>query len=518
MAIASNFHIRAVIYARLSDGSANTPSQVRRCRELGARLGADVVAVKVDDDRTAMGKDGKRADRPAYDETVDMLVSGAANAVLCLHTDRLYRQSRDLEPLIDVVEKTHAMVYPVETGALDLTSASGRMMARMLAAVATHEVERAKERMRDKKEDLRAAGTNHGGPRAFGYQKVRPHAKGEAPQVPQIDPREAELIRDAANSVLARAAAPETGLTLAGICRAWNATKVTTPRGNPWTVPSLRKMLLSPRIAGRIAHKGQDVGSAQWEAILEYETWLAVRTVLTDPARYAHLSAQHDGKTVRYLGSGLYRCHCGAVVRPGGAKSGQPKLYRCTQGGHVSRTAVPIDNFVERVIVARLCRADAYDLFQKPTGITGPDSAALTVRHATLTARLDALASAFADDDDADPVEYRAASRKLKERIRAVEKEIAEAVALATSARESSQLDYVDRPELARRHAADPDDALAWWREVYSLERRRKILDMLATVTLVRARQGRPAGFVPGREQGYFNPASVLIEPKGGAQ
>ncbi|MFB7187741.1 recombinase family protein [Streptomyces sp. NPDC056230] len=171
--------------ARLSNGSANTPSQVRRCRELGARLGADIVAVKVDDDLTAMGKNGQRANRPAYDETVDMLVSGAANAVLCLHTDRLYRQSRDLEPLIDVVEKTHAMVYPVETGALDLTSASGRMVARMLAAVATHEVERAKERMRDKKEDLRAAGINHGGPRAFGYQKVRPHAKGTAPQVPR---------------------------------------------------------------------------------------------------------------------------------------------------------------------------------------------------------------------------------------------------------------------------------------------------------------------------------------------
>lgn len=224
-----NEPLRAVIYARLSNGSANTPSQVRRCRELGARLGATIVAVKVDDDRTAMGKNGQRADRPAYDEAVDLLTTGAADAVLCLHTDRLYRQSRDLEPLITVVENTGVMVYPVETGPLDLATASGRMVARMLAAVASHEVERARERMLDKKEDLRAAGVNHGGPRAFGYQPVQPHAKGEAPAVPQVDETEAELIRMAADAVLARAVDPDTGLTLAGICRAWNDKGALTP-------------------------------------------------------------------------------------------------------------------------------------------------------------------------------------------------------------------------------------------------------------------------------------------------
>ncbi|MET7720077.1 recombinase family protein [Streptomyces mirabilis] len=513
MTTTTNTPLRAVIYARLSDGSANTPAQVRRCRELGAKMGATVVAVKVDDDRTAMGKNGQRADRPAYDATVAMLVSGQANAVLCLHTDRLYRQSRDLEPLIDVVEKTHAMIYPVVTGPLDLSSASGRMVARMLAAVASHEVERARERMLDKKEDLRATGVNHGGPRAFGYKAVKRHAKGEAPQVPQVDQREAELIREAANAVLAHAADPETGLTLAGICRAWTTQGVNTPRGNAWTVPSLRKTLMSARLAGLVEHKGEIVGPGQWDAVLSHDVWLAVRTVLADPARRSHLSAGHDGKTVKYLGSGLYLCHCDAVIRPGGAGAGQSQLYRCSQGGHVSRTAAPIDDYVERVIIARLCREDARDAFTAPAHAVpaGASTEELNVRHAALRGRLEALAATFADDDDADPMEYRAASRKLRERIAVVEREITEAATAAAAAAEPGPLDDVDLPELVRRHAEDPEDALTWWRQTYALEKRRKILATLATVTLRRARAGRPAGFVPGSGAGYFDPESIDV-------
>jgi site-specific DNA recombinase len=277
-------------------------------------------------------------------------------------------------------------------------------------------------------------------------------------------------------------------------------------------VPSLRTMLLSPRIAGRVAHKGEDAGPAQWAAILTHDVWLAVRTVLTDPARRIG-PTDHDGKTVRYLGSGLYRCHCGAVIRPGGAKVGQPQLYRCTTGGHVSRTAAPIDDYVERVIIARLSREDARSAFTAPAAASpaGQSTQDLTARHAALTARLEALATTFADDDDADPVEYRAASRKLRERIAAVEQEITDAASAAAAAAQPGPLDDVDLPELVRRHEADRVDALAWWRQTYSLERRRKILATLVTVTVLRARQGRPAGFRNGSGAGYFDPESIDI-------
>lgn len=501
--------LRAVIYARISHDPTGKAEGVTRqeeaCRKLAAELGWF-------DDRTAVGKSGQRAKRPAYAALLDMLSAGEADAVLVWHTDRLYRQARDLEPLIEIVERTHVLIRPVKQGELDLTTASGRMVARILASVSTHEVEHSIERMKAKKEANRRAGVHHGGPRTFGFKAVAPTVKGRAPQVPQVDPREAKLIREAADAVLARAADPETGATLTGICRAWNARGITSPRGKPWVIQTLRSLLLSPRIAGRVAHKGEDVGPAQWDAIIDYDTWLAVRTVLTDPARSAHL-ASADARAPKYLGAGLYLCGrpgCGAVVRPGGARAGQRQQYRCTASAHLIRTAAPVDDFVERVIIARLCKPDARSAFQapEPSMADGPDLDALTARHATLNARLNALAAVFADSEDGDPVEYREAARRIKEKIAAVETQIADAVSAAAAASEPGPLDDVDLPELVRRHEADPDDGLNWWRETYPLERRRKILGVLAVVTLRPGRRGRPLGVLPGG----VDPQSVQID------
>ncbi|MCP3819629.1 recombinase family protein [Streptomyces sp. A3M-1-3] len=365
--------------------------------------------------------------------------------------------------------------------------------------------------MRDKHQANRTAGVNHGGPRAFGYQAVKPKAKGQDPEVPQVDGTEAELIRMAADAVLAHDADPDKGLTPAGICRAWNAEDALTPRGTPCAVPSLRKTLLSARIAGLVEHRGEVVGPAQWDAILDHDVWLAVRNVLTDPARSSHLSAGHDGKSVRYLGSGLYRCHCGAVIRPGGAHAGAPQQYRCTERAHLIRQAAPVDDFVERVIIARLCREDAHVLFAPPAPATaGADLDALEGRHKALTARLEGLAEAFAGDDDADPVEYREAARRIKQKLAAVEQEITDAATAAAAAAAPGPLDEVDLPELVRRHAEDTDEALAWWRARYGLAIRRRIVAALVSVTLLPARTGRPAGWRPG--QSYFDPESVDID------
>lgn len=499
---------RVVIYTRISNDptglAAGVTRQETECRKLAASLGMTVVEpVQVDNDLTAY----KGRKRPAYQRVLAMLRDGHADAVIVWHVDRLYRQLRDLEPLIDM----GAVVRTVTAGDVNLTSVDGRMTARILASVSTREVEHAIERMVSAKTANRAAGVQNGGPRAFGYQAVKRHAKGEKPEPPKIDETEAKLIRGAADAVLARHADPEKGLTLAGICRHWTSLGVKTPRGNDWTVPSLRKTLLSGRIAGRIMHKGEDVGPAAWEPVIDMDTWLAVCHVLNSTERRSG-NTRHDGKTIKYIGSGIYRCHCGGVVRPGGARSDGPRLYRCTASAHMIRAVAPTDDLVERTIIARLCREDARDLFtpRAPEPACEPDTAELAAKHAALTARLSALGEAFGADDEGDMTAFLAASRKLKERIAEVERQLADAAASAASVAEPSPLDAVDLPELVRLHSVSPDAALAYWRATYPMDVRRKILTTLATVTLRPARRGRPAGYVPG--QPYFDPASVDID------
>ncbi len=45
---------------------------------------------------------------------------------------------------------------------------------------------------------------------------------------------------------------------------------------------------------------------------------------------------------IKYIGTSLYRCHCGAQIGAGGAKAGEPQRYRCRSAGHVTRYADPM--------------------------------------------------------------------------------------------------------------------------------------------------------------------------------
>ena len=111
------------------------------CRDLAARRGLDVL---VDNDISASM--GQR--RPAFERLVELLVNREATAVLTYHCDRLYRRGADLERLAKMVESSGAQVHTVAAGDVDLSTASGRMVARMLSAASQHEVERLGERMR----------------------------------------------------------------------------------------------------------------------------------------------------------------------------------------------------------------------------------------------------------------------------------------------------------------------------------------------------------------------------------
>ncbi|MFF0015195.1 recombinase family protein [Streptomyces sp. NPDC005374] len=499
---------RAVIYARISEDRDGDQLGVARqeeaCRKLAADLGWHVVGVLVDDDKTAYGKSGQRAKRPAFATLLDMLTAREADAVLVWHVDRLYRQARDLEPLIDVVERTGAVVRPVTHGELDLTTASGRMVARILASVSTHEIEHAQERMREKKAELRAAGHFHGGVRGFGHKPLRKRAPGAAPQIPQTDPREAALIREAAQAVLAYAADPKTGKSLGAICRDWNARKIRTPRGKEWGIPSLRAMLTGARLAALIEFEGEIIGPAQWEPILDVEQWQAVRRVLRDPGRNTYTDRPSDQK-IKYLGTGIYRCHkCRETVGAGGSKVGEEQRYRCP-AGHITRYAAPIDDAVETAIIAKLVH-DAPVVAPKPAA-GGADMEELSTRRAALTAQLTAVTEEFAEADEIDLALYRTRARKLREKITAVEEEITDAQTRAAAAREPGPFDDIDRTALLHEYIEHPDKALALWRETYSLERRRKITAALVDVTILPGRRGRPKAGAP-----VFDPASLDIE------
>src|SRR5690242_11886220 len=300
----------AGIYARISSDPTGTElgvtRQVEDCRKLAAQHGLLVAEEYVDDDRSAWS--GKA--RPAYRRLLDDVRAGSIGAVLVWHSDRLHRQPRELEEYIEVCEPRGVPTFACISGQIDLSNPDGRLIARMLGAVAAHESDSRSRRIRRKHEELAQAGKlAGGGSRPFGYLPDRRTA----------DPFEAAALRGAVARVLA-------GDSLRAIATDWNGRGLRSVKGGTWTVQVLHRILVSPRISGQRAYHGEIVAKGDWQPIITPEESARLRLRLDGHDRTKPRSVR------RYLLSGgLLRCGlCDAVLlaRPRG--DGQ-RRYVCAK-------------------------------------------------------------------------------------------------------------------------------------------------------------------------------------------
>lgn len=284
----------AVIYARISKDEAGeslgVERQERLCRQLATDRGLIVAEVVVDNDASAYTVKRKR---PGFERLVDMLTRTEVDSVIVYHADRLYRRTTDLERLVTVVESAGAQVHTVAAGDVDLSTASGRMVARMLGAAAQHESERMAERLRMKHDELARRGRAPGGRPPYGYKwSEEVVAAGEVRRTYVPNPLEVEALRFMASRVLE-------GASLLGVARELDAKGVRTREGRPWHSASVRASLVNPATVALRVHRREVAGPGDWTPILERDQWEAIQLTLKDPARARRRPASD------YLLSGL---------------------------------------------------------------------------------------------------------------------------------------------------------------------------------------------------------------------
>lgn len=333
------------VYARQSaDYADGIDRQVAYCtREIEA-MGGTVGTIYTDNDETADAKK-KRYSRPGYKRLLAAIASGACKGFVGQDQDRVLRDIREGEDLIDLVETYGVRVRTLRGGEPDLRTADGRMQVRLKAVIARQELEKKSERQRDGARNDADRGRFYAPRRAFGY-----NTDGT------IRECEAVAVRDA----FARVARQE---PLRGIAQVLNAAGQRTVRGNAWQASGVRAMLLNPRYAGwRVYHPGQEDEvrrRGEWPAIVTEDEWEATKAMLTDPGR--RTTGDHPGGTARkWLGSGLFTCAvCGAGVKIA-ARSGRAdaRAYNCP-AWHVSRSATKVDAIVTDAIEAWLGSGNA---------------------------------------------------------------------------------------------------------------------------------------------------------------
>jgi site-specific DNA recombinase len=364
----------ALVWILLARESANRPDQISHqftdlrnlVRGIGGRIYKEVPELAVSSFkkkrvRLQDGTYGYRVVRPDWETVLTTLRRGEANALAAEDLDRVTREPRILEDLIEVVEHYGAHVIS-KTGNINLTTDEGIDAARNVVKQRNQESRNTSRRVARGKRHAALAGKNHGGPmRPFGWRKDRL----------TLSKRESQRIRSELRRIYS-------GVQPITIARDWNKKGIKTVTGVPWRAATIKNMYLRPRMCGWVTYQGAilrdengEPVKGQWEPILTVEEYEKVKAAWTkDPdAKPSRLTATGRGYRTIYLLSPFVRCgKC--MARMTGSKDHIPirrkgqivgkkivTRYKCPakgQGGCGSLTVIakPVDEYIKALVIA----------------------------------------------------------------------------------------------------------------------------------------------------------------------
>lgn len=359
---------------------------------MAADLGWAVAGEYVDNDVSAYS--GKV--RPEYQRLLRDITDGLVDGLIVWHQDRLHRRNIELEHFFTVIDAAGiAGNVKTVTGNSDFGTGDGIFTARLIGAVAAKESADRSRRVARKHEQRAAQGIPHkGSTRPFGYES----------DFTTIKPSEARVVRDLAARFLA-------GESLRSLAEWLNETGVERVSGGTgWISTTVRGILINPRYAGLMSHRGQVIGPGRWEAIIDEDT--RRRILVSIEAKKA--SGRRTPQT--YLLTGLLRCgKCGnrlySSLRHEGTSNGigrtptrtTRRRYVCMSGpdhggcGRLTAVAEPVEQLVTDAVIYTL------DTPELAAALSGKDSSdrqarALGDEIEQLEAKQNELADAYGAD------------------------------------------------------------------------------------------------------------------------
>jgi len=329
------------VYARISFNPATgdlekTDRQITDClanierRTAGSSGGPARLGKVLRDDNISAWK--RRAKRKDWDALLKRLESRAAQGVVCWHSDRLLRQPRDLEKLIDFGEE--GLVLASCFGEYDLANHDHRFQLRILTAAACKSSDDTSERQKRKAKAMREKGKLDGtGGRSFGFpgnqrtsaaDRERLRQTGEKP--PQVPDEQVAAERDA---LVWGTQKYLDGMPLADIARKWNSWEWDAADGSPrvglrtttgaeHATLTVRQLLARGRNANLIEHDGVTVGQVKGKdgqpepGIVSKEQLDRVRALLATRRRGRPVTGENLLTGISQCG----KCGTGLVSQP----------------------------------------------------------------------------------------------------------------------------------------------------------------------------------------------------------
>lgn len=503
---------RAAIYLRISLDRENTRLAVDRHREdaealIQARKWS-LVDVYEDNDTPGSG----RRKRPDFERLLQDVEKGLIDVIVAQEWPRLERNRADGVRIIEAAQRHHVLLTFAKGSDIDCSTAMGRLAADLFSAMARNEIEVKAERQSRAQLQRAQKGRAPKGTRPLGYTISGDVIEHEAEVVRKLFGHFA--VSDGVSiAALADGLSGEVGEHIPKDLPALPSHRRTlmiernerreaeglpprpVPENKPWSSSTVLGILRNPRYAGYSVYTDRTQREAadkrrswyaqvlrdennepvrgQWEPIVTEDVWWAVQRRLNEPTRITNRS----GSTARkHLGSGLFLCGvCDQRVKA------HSKRYRCPDG-HVTRVRQSVDDWVLRIVRARLARPDVAD------ALPGRDEPRLKAIEAQIDVHKGKISRAQ-HDYDAEIIEGRDLKR-IRDRANTLIEDLElERLTLRAGSDLASTLQ-------ARNPVQAFDDA--------DLMIKRKVVDFFCTVRLFAHPRGRKA----------FDPDTVEVLPK----
>ena len=445
---------KAGLYARISfdptGAREGVDRQLAELQALAERRGWDA-AVYTDNDLSASQESVRR---PEFERMLADADAGRLDVIAAWHTDRLTRLPTQIERLIRIVESRGIHIETIQAGLMDLSTPTGRMLARQVCAMAKYETELKGERQRAAAAARKSKGRYVGTMKLPGYDR--------SPGTPSLIPNaDADFVRE----LFRRLAGGESP---GAIVRAIE----TYPDGRPLHPSSIRNIAKNSAYRGRVEKRAypkkgsfivEDSWQGDWEPLVDEATWERAQRAL-DGRRRRVPRASAKGELLSALDA-VTCAVCASTLTPR-TEGGRREFYKCRRG-HVRVPLARLDEFATALAVGRLASPESRDVF----GSAADELEGHRAAHREAQARLDtATADYAAVEREVSFEEYRTLTRPLRDALEATERRLADAEEAAA---------------LSPRRGSEAAVREGW--EAMSREQRRAVLDRLLRVRVGRA-------------------------------
>ncbi|WP_309141960.1 recombinase family protein [Streptomyces griseicoloratus] len=340
------------IYTRISrddEGDAlGVARQQQDCERLADLRSWQAVKVYEDNDVSAFKRNVVRDE---FELMLKDLRAGLIDGIVAYDLDRLARQPRDLERLIEIYDERPRLEFATVTNDITIGTPDGRTMARIMVAFANKSSHDASRRIKRKHLELAQQGKDSGGPAPYGWQKD---------DRTKVDPDAAKAIREAQREILA-------GVRIGTIRTRWQEQGLGNPREGTKRMAHhhVEHILTNPRLVGYRTYHGEILYGedgqpviGEWEPINTLEEWEAVRAAVEERKQ------KRPGTSLarKYLLSGIARCGlCKTKIRGQINQRWTPEskaarfTYQCSvvNGGcgKVGRTGEPVDRLIAQLVL-----------------------------------------------------------------------------------------------------------------------------------------------------------------------